>query len=155
MDIRSGTTYPSKALSNFAPHPFVIDGIECASMEGFLQSLKFKNPEMQKEVCKLVGIAAKRKGKNKNWKERGILWWKGEAIDRFGDEYQDLLDRAFEALSENSSFRKALLASGDSVITHSIGKRKPKDTVLTKGEFCGRLMRMRSQIKYEESINEK
>ena len=49
LDIGSGKDYPSNALSNFAPHPFVIDGVECNSMEGFLQSLKFKEPEMQKE----------------------------------------------------------------------------------------------------------
>ena len=63
MDIGSGSGFPSATLLNFAPHPFVIDGIECNSMEGFLQSLKFSNPEMQKEVCKLVGKAAKFKGK--------------------------------------------------------------------------------------------
>ena len=66
MDIGSGSGFPSATLLNFAPHPFVIDGIECNSMEGFLQSLKFSNPEMQKEVCKLVGKAAKFKGKKKN-----------------------------------------------------------------------------------------
>lgn len=66
MDIGSGTGFPSATLSNFAPHPFVIDGVECNSMEGFLQSLKFSNPEMQKEVCKLVGKAAKFKGKKRN-----------------------------------------------------------------------------------------
>jgi predicted NAD-dependent protein-ADP-ribosyltransferase YbiA (DUF1768 family) len=66
MDIGSGTGYPSAALSNFAPHSFVIDGVECASMEGFLQSLKFSSPEMQKEVCKLVGKAAKFKGEKKS-----------------------------------------------------------------------------------------
>lgn len=32
MDIGSGTGYPSAALSNFAPHAFTIDGIECASI---------------------------------------------------------------------------------------------------------------------------
>lgn len=58
MDIGSGTGYPSAALSNFAPHAFTIDGIKCASMEGFLQSLKFENPEMQRQVCTLVGKAA-------------------------------------------------------------------------------------------------
>ena len=63
MDIGSGTGWPSAALSNFAPHPFTIDGVECASMEGFLQSLKYKEPDMQIEVCKLVGKAAKFKGK--------------------------------------------------------------------------------------------
>lgn len=65
MDIGSGTGFPSASLSNFAPHAFVIDNIECASMEGFLQSLKFSSPEMQAEVCKLVGKAAKFKGKKK------------------------------------------------------------------------------------------
>ena len=38
MDIGSGSGYPSSTLSNFAPHAFTIDGVECASMEGFLQS---------------------------------------------------------------------------------------------------------------------
>ena len=63
MDIGSGKEYPSNALSNFAPHPFVFDGVEISSFEGFLQSLKFSNPDMQKEVCKLVGKAAKAKGR--------------------------------------------------------------------------------------------
>ena len=37
MEIGSKGKYPSNALSNFAPHPFVMDGVECASMEGFLK----------------------------------------------------------------------------------------------------------------------
>lgn len=66
VDIGSSSGYPSGALSNFAPHPFVIDEVECNSMKGFLQSLKFSDPEIQKEVCKLVGKAAKFKDKKKN-----------------------------------------------------------------------------------------
>lgn len=66
MDIGSGSGFPSATLSNFAPHPFVIDGVERNSMEGFLQSLKFSNPDMQKEVCKLVGKAANLRVKRKN-----------------------------------------------------------------------------------------
>ena len=46
MDIGSGSGYPSANLSNFSPHPFVIDGVECNSMEGFLQSLKYENVEI-------------------------------------------------------------------------------------------------------------
>ena len=67
MDIGSGKEYPSNALSNFAPHTFVFDGVQCNSFEGWLQSLKFKNFDMQKSVCLLVGKAAKFKGKKKNW----------------------------------------------------------------------------------------
>ena len=106
MDIGSGNGYPAGSLSNFAPHGFVIDGVECASMEGFLQSLKFSNPDMQKEVCKLIGRAAKSKGANKNWQQKQTLYWQGKTYKRNSQEYQDLLDRAFNALAENTSFQK-------------------------------------------------
>lgn len=149
MDIRSGTGFPAGALSNFAPHPFEIDGVACASMEGFLQSLKFKNPEMQAQICTLTGLAAKQRGRKKKWD--GTLWWRGKQIDRFAEEYQTLLDRAYEALSENDKFRKALLATQDATLTHNIGKRKPQDTILTKSEFCGRLTAIRERLKKTET----
>lgn len=146
MNIKSGCGYPASALSNFAPHRFTIDGVECASMEGFLQSLKFKDPEMQKHVCTLVGAKAKYKGKGKQWYRTQKLYWQGKEIDRHSDDYQQLLDRAYEALSKNEGFRKALIATGNAVIKHSIGKSKPSETVLTESEFCGRLMKLRKEL---------
>ena len=146
MDIGSGSGFPSAALSNFAPHAFIIDGVECASMEGFLQSLKFSNPEMQKEVCKLVGKAAKFKGKKKKWWKTQTLFWQGQSFKRDSQEYQDLLDRAFDALAQNSSFQRALLATGNAVLTHSIGKNKITETVLTTQEFISRLNRIRNEL---------
>ena len=146
MDIGSGAGFPAAALSNFAPHSFVIDGVECASMEGFLQSLKFSNPEMQKEVCKLVGKAAKFKGKKKKWWKTQTLYWQGQSYKRDSQEYQDLLDRAFDALAQNTSFQKALLATKDAVLTHSIGKRKKEETVLTVQEFISRLTQIRRRL---------
>ena len=150
MDIGSGSGFASATLSNFAPHPFVIDGVECNSMEGFLQSLKFSNPEMQKEVCKLVGKAAKFKGKKKKWWRTQTLYWQGVEIARDSQEYQDLLDRAFNALAQNNGFRAALLATGNSVLTHSIGKNKITETVLTRQEFCSRLTKIREKLKEEK-----
>ena len=149
MDIGSGSGFPSATLSNFAPHPFVIDGVECNSMEGFLQSLKFSNPEMQREVCKLVGKAAKFKGKKKKWWRTQTLYWQGIEIPRDSQEYQDLLDRAFNALAQNGGFRAALLATGNSVLTHSIGKTKITETVLTRQEFCSRLTKIREELRKE------
>ena len=146
MDIGSGTGFPSANLSNFSPHPFVIDGIECNSMEGFLQSLKFKNPDMQAEVCKLVGKTAKFKGKKKKWWRTQTLWWRGIEIDRHGAEYQELLDRAFNELSTNRPFQEALIATGYATLTHSIGKTKESETVLTQREFCSRLMKIRKRL---------
>ena len=146
MDIGSQNSYPASALSNFAPHPFTVDGIECNSMEGFLQSLKFKNPEMQKEVCKLVGKAAKFRGKKKKWWRTQELFWQGEIYKRNSEEYQQLLTRAFDALLQNSGFQSALKATGNANLTHSIGKSDINKTVLTEREFIGQLNRLRNQL---------
>lgn len=153
MDIGSGTGFPASNLSNFAPHAFTIDGVECASMEGFLQSLKFSNPEMQKEVCKLVGRAAKFKGKKKKWYRDQTLYWQGNSYKRDSDEYQELLDRAYDQLSKNEGFRKALLATGNATFTHSMGKNKQSETVLTVKEFTSRLTKIRERLKKENIEN--
>lgn len=148
MDIGSGKTYPSGALSNFAGHRFFLDSVQINSMEGFLQGLKYKNADMQVEVCKLIGRAAKMKGKEKNWHVLQTLYWRGKAIDRHSQEYQDLLDRTYLAMFEQSeSFRNALKASGDGVLTHMIGKTDPHETILTCQEFCSRLMKLREKLK--------
>jgi hypothetical protein len=102
---------------------------------------------MQKHVCTLVGRQAKSKGANKNWQRRQLLYWQGEAIERESDQYQKLLDEAFEALfTQSEGARRALLATHDAVLTHSIGKRNPKDTVLTQQEFCSRLHKVRARL---------
>lgn len=153
MDIGSYGKYPANALSNFAGHRFIIDGIQCNSMEGFLQSLKFKNPEMQKYVCSLIGRKAKFKGKRKKWWKTQTLHWLDKKIFRHSSEYQKLIDRAYECMFNQSlSFRKALKASGKAIFTHSISKRDMNRTILTEREFCSRLQKLKEkEIKIYES----
>jgi predicted NAD-dependent protein-ADP-ribosyltransferase YbiA (DUF1768 family) len=151
MDIGSKNGYPSSALSNFAPHPFVIDGVKCNSMEGFLQSLKFSNMEMQEHICTLVGFNAKQSGKGKNWQRTQTLYWRDKTYDRHSQEYQDLLDRVYNALAENDGFKKALLATQDAVLTHSIGRTDNSETILTRQEFCSRLTRIRERLQNESN----
>lgn len=146
MDIGSGTKYPSSALSNFAPHKFEIDGVECNSMEGFLQSLKFSNPEMQKHVCTLVGREAKFKGKRKKWYRNQTLYWLGEEIKRDSEEYTRLIEKAYDRLATANSFQKALLATQNATLTHSMGKRDKSKTVLTEREFISNLYRIRAKL---------
>lgn len=150
MDIGSGNGYPESALSNFAPHPFVFRGFEVASMEGLLQALKCKSPAMQLHVMTLVGKAAKFAGKKRKWWRDQTLHWQGRTIDRHGEEYQLLLDEAFEALFQNAGARRALLASGNAVLKHSMGKTDEKRTVLTCREFCSRLTKIRTRLQAEE-----
>ena len=57
------------------------------------------------------------------------------------------MNRAYNALYENSGFRKALEATNGATLTHSIGKNKIQDTVLTVSEFCSRLTYLRDKGK--------
>jgi len=146
MNIGSRGGGISGRLSNFTPRSFVFDGVECASMEGLLQSFKFDKHHIQKEVCKLTGLAAKKRGskRNKQWKSKQVLWWSGFKYRRDSHAYQVLLDKAFFALAKNSKFIKDLVATGNATLRHSIGKSKITDTVLTEQEFCSRLHKIRA-----------
>jgi predicted NAD-dependent protein-ADP-ribosyltransferase YbiA (DUF1768 family) len=146
MDILSTGTYPLNKLSNFAAHRFEVDGVLCASMEGFLQSLPYKDQEEQRLVCRLTGWTAKKRS-NRDWQKTGMLYWKGKALRRDGVDYQILLDRAYEALAKVEDFRKALLATGDENLTHEIGHTVYTETILTTKEFCSRLMSIRDRIR--------
>jgi predicted NAD-dependent protein-ADP-ribosyltransferase YbiA (DUF1768 family) len=148
MNIGSGNGWPSSALSNFAGHRFVIDGVECYSFEGFLQSLKFDKAHIQVEVCKLIGKAAKFRGKarNKAWRQAQTLWWKGYPIPRGSEEYKRFLLKAYCAMFDQSEgFRNALLATKGMKLTHSIGSSDPSQTILTEREFCSLLTYVRDR----------
>jgi len=133
-------------LSNFYPNHFEIDGVKCRSMEGFIQSLKYKNPRRQSEVCALSGKIAKRNAIVKRWYKKRGIWWRGKKYKREGAEYQELLKRAYSELAKNEIFAKALRDSGDERLVHSIGKRSPKETILTEQEFCDLLMWLRADF---------
>lgn len=148
IEVLLTTSYPGSALSNLAAHDFVFDGVACASMEGLLQAFKFLDHSKQVEICALAGLEAKFAGRAGNgWKAYQTLWWKGEAYDRHGLAYADLLYRAFDALLRNEDFRAALLATGDQPLTHEIGSSEPSRTVLTPAEFIVRLLYARSVVR--------
>ena len=144
MDIGKGSGGVAGRLSNFTPRRFIFDGVECNSIEGVLQSFKFKNVDMQKEVCKLVGMIAKKKGANKNWQQYQKLYWNGKEYKRDGKEYQELLDRLYQTVyDQNENYRRDIQSCKNVTFTHSIGKNKKSETVLTSQEFCSRLTKLR------------
>lgn len=146
LDIKSKAPWPAGALSNFAAHAFTIDGIACASMEGFLQSLKIADAAEQARVCTLVGEIAQGTGQAYDWRPSQTLWWRGEAYLRRSPDYQTLLDRAYQALHDQSqAFREALAATGGMPLAHSVGKDDPAQTVLTVDEMISRLGRLRDK----------
>lgn len=150
IDIHSKDDYPSCTLSNFAEHEFYIDNVKCSSMEGFPQSLKFKNINKQKQVCLLSGKEAKNSTRHTlaqtRWRITHNLYWQGKRINRFSDEYQELLDRAYCELSKNTDFIRALFETAEKELVHSIGKNDARKTVLTEYEFIYRLSRIRDVV---------
>ena len=139
IDIGSMNDGPGADLSNFCPYGFIIDDVFCASMEGFLQALKFRNRDIQRQICGLTGYKAKEIGKMENWQRHQRLYWNGFEYPRQSSEYQTLLDRAYLELYKNDDFRKALDNTGNATFTHSIGRSRRSETVLTIEEFCHRL----------------
>lgn len=144
IDIGSDNDDVASRLSNFTERHFVFDGIECASIEGALQSFKFNALDMQREICALIGYEAKKAGRKADWKAAQILYWDGKAYPRDSREYQDLLDRLyFEVYLQDEQFAVDLHETGYRRLVHTIGNGDPAETVLTEKEFCDRLMKLR------------
>lgn len=143
LDIRSNGMYPSGVLSNLCSNAFRLDGVLCNSMEGFLQSLKYPDPDKQRQICQLKGGNARKRSVS-SWQTDQIVWWRGEAIDRQGDDYQILLRRAYQALfDQNERFRAALMATRGVTLTHTTGETDPFKTIITASELCQILTEIR------------
>ena len=146
LDIRFDGLYPSNTLSNMCSNGFRLDGMVCGSMEGFLQSLKQQDRDKQRQVCSMKGGNAKKQSTT-SWQTDQVVWWRGQAIDRQGKEYQQLLRRAFKALFEqNERFRTALMSTRGITLTHSCGEKDTHETILTEQEFCKILTEMRDSF---------
>ncbi len=152
----------TSALSNMFPHEFLLytrlnpgvaDDTHCLSMESFLQSLRIKDPELQKYVCEHCSgpMVHKLKVFFGDWREDGYLYWNGVAIKRDSQAYIDLITTAYDCLFEgNPVFRECVLPSfKGKYLIHSIGKDNPAETLLTESEFRYQLNRLMQRLDYK------
>ena len=95
IDVWSKSPSPANMLSNLFPYAFEIDGVKCASMEGFLQALKYEDDETQKEICALSGKEAKERS-IVDWQKTQTVYWKGKSIKRQSQDFQTLIRRAYQ-----------------------------------------------------------
>ncbi|MBD5092556.1 MAG: hypothetical protein HDT36_04155 [Clostridiales bacterium] len=145
MNIYSKGVYPSDILSNFAANGFILDGVKCESMEGFLQSLKFRDVKRQAFICSLTGRVAKKYGtKKKAWKLTGNAYWRGKKYKRNSAEFDELIKRAYAALYQNEIFKRALESTRGKELKHTIGKHSKRATILTAEEFISNLNLLRT-----------
>ena len=121
--------------------------MECASIEGFLQSLKTKDIDEQKKICAMHGGSAKKASKKlTDWKDTQKLYWLGKEYDRNSEEYQELLTEAFfQCYMQNEVFRTALDSTKGIKLTHKSGKNDKASTILTADEFTGILTLIRDR----------
>lgn len=73
IDIWSKCKYPACVLSNLHDSIFIFDDVECHSMEGFLQSLKYKDEK-----------SSVRYARRRDWMPKGSPHQTGRRIKLFG-----------------------------------------------------------------------
>lgn len=146
LDIWSKSPYPANVLSNLCSNGFRFEGVLCGSMEGFLQSLKYQNIDKQRQICSMKGKNAKNMTST-HWQTDQIVWWKGIAINRQSQDFQDLICRAYQAMFEqNERFRIALMSTRGMKLYHSQGEQNSFKTILTESEFCSTLTEIRESF---------
>lgn len=140
---RTPSRRPRKVLSNLCSNGFRFDGMVCGSMEGFLQSLKQKDKDKQRQICSMKGRNAK-KMTSTGWQTDQIIWWKGNPIDRQSQDFYNFISAAYLSMfQQNERFRTALMSTRGMVLYHSHGERNPFKTILTEREFCQILTELR------------
>jgi hypothetical protein len=146
----------SAALSNLFPYQFLIDDVKCFSMEGFLRSLcvsdKTRQGRLQKrELCSLSGVNAYRiKYYLPDWRKHQKVFWNRQEIFRESEEYNKMLERAYDALFQNNLFKLVLSnVPEDAILIHSIGIKDKTETLLTEEEYIFQLDRLRKLLLLE------
>ena len=145
IDIWSKSEYPAGVLSNLCSNGFRFDGMICGSMEGFLQSLKQKDKDKQRQICSMKGKNAK-KMTSTGWQTDQIVWWRGNPIDRQSQDFYNLVSAAYLSMfQQNERFRTALMSTRGMTLYHSRGEQNPYKTILTESELCQILTKMRDE----------
>jgi predicted TIM-barrel enzyme/predicted NAD-dependent protein-ADP-ribosyltransferase YbiA (DUF1768 family) len=106
-------------MSNLYPSPFILDGVEYASVEGFWVSLKFPPTDPRRDEARTMsGVAAKYFGAA--MKGNPYIYYHGKEISAGSPEHHALMARALRAKCEqNPEVADSLIASGDRAIVHA------------------------------------
>ena len=148
-DICAKGSHPEDILSNLCGNDFRFDEVSCGCMEGFLQSLKYQDMEIQRKICGMKGTEA-RQHSISEWQESQTVWWKGHAINRQSSEYNQLVRNAYVAMYLwCGRFRDALMSTVGKQLLYDSGRNDSHKTILTDQEFCKILTDLREERKDE------
>ncbi len=141
-----------RILSNLAPTPFILDGKEYASIEGFWQGLYFPEDSTEREdLSHMFGRKAKVKGLEK---PEGLedITYQGDKIVIGSLAHQALMRQALEAkIDQNEDVKVALLSTGNKTLTHILkrpdGTLDPDSRSIPAHIFTGMLMQIREKLR--------
>lgn len=139
----------AQLLSNFAETPFVLGGIRFASVEGFVQAIKFKPGDPRREqTFAMVGMAAKRMSRKaeKDYGRRSV-WWGMETIAYGSWRHRQLIAEAITAkVLQNPDVAEALIATEGLELEHDLGHPESATTSLPAEVFVKVLTEIRSWL---------
>lgn len=132
------------ALANFPLFPFLLDGATIASVEGFVQGIKFPEGDPIRELAFLShSLAAKQCGVDA---KRVSVWWNGRTIPYGSAEHHKQIGRAIRAKFQcNRGAQLALQATRGLKLIHDLGPESPT-TSLPGTVFCRILDELREEL---------
>jgi len=132
-----------KWMSNFSLTPFVLDGVEFASVEAFYVYLKL-DPATRDAVRTLWGVRAKNAGKKSKLTRTSYL---GKEFDLGSPEHFELVKRAIRAkLEAYPDMAKAFVATSPRTIVHDTGYAENPATRFPGAVFCRILTELREEF---------
>jgi predicted NAD-dependent protein-ADP-ribosyltransferase YbiA (DUF1768 family) len=133
------------ALSNFCLSPFVLDGVLLASVEGFIQGIKFPPGDPQRDLAFVAsGFAAKEFSARASGES---IWWRDERHGYASSGHLALIERAIRArIAQNSGLQATLRSTGSATIVHETGMPESPTTSLKTADFCRILSAARDEL---------
>lgn len=140
----------AKVLSNLFPYEIEFRGKKLKCIEAFFQGIKFKDITMQNMVFEYTALNSNyvKVCSGYDWKETGIVYWQGEEINRYSEEFDDLVDEMYISAIQNPLYRNVLKDCERNII-HTMGGKEKSDTVFTRYEFEKQLNCLKDFLKVE------
>lgn len=134
------------ALSNFQLSPFSIGGKFFASVEGFIQGIKFPEGDPRREQAFVAsGWDAKHLG---DTADRSGAYWNGQKLVYGSSEHHQLIEKAIRArIAQNSGLAQVLASTAGSTVVHRVGNEPESPTTsLPAVVFCRILTEIRDEL---------
>ncbi len=133
------------ALSNFVLSPFILEGRLFASVEGFIQGIKFPEQDPRRErAFTLSAWDAKKLGG-----EAGLegVYWRGECLPYGSERHHQLIASAIRArILQSEGLRQALISTQGLVLVHETGAPDSPKTSLPTPVFCRIINELRDEL---------